>query len=184
MKRTTLATVCVVFAISLSTSSFPSLASAQENPILKPGTRMRAWMILPDSNVWVGRLVLLDNRYLDLRLDSVIRLRLDRIERLEKSRGKSAWLTLGLPLAGAALGAIVAPILMEESLACRTGAVDQRECGSEAPKPLIGAAVGAIVFMLVGNLVAEERWVELDISEYEGSVGLKLGARVRFRVGK
>ena len=89
-----------------------------------------------------------------------------------------------MPMLGAALGAFIAPALMQESLACKTGALDQRECGSDTPKPLIGAAVGAIVFLLVGNLLAEERWMELDLGEYEGAVGVALGVRLRFRASR
>jgi hypothetical protein len=125
---------------------------------------------------------MIDHRYLDLRIDTVVRFRLRDIDRLEISRGKSEWLTVGMPVAGAALGALVAPALMQESIACSAGGGSNLYCGSEAPKPLIGAAVGAVVFMLVGNLIAEERWLELDIGEYEGSVGVMLGGR--FRVGK
>jgi hypothetical protein len=138
-------------------------------------------MILPDSNVWVGGLVLIDQRYVDLRVDSVIRLRLAEIERLQMSRGKSEWLTVGLPMLGASLGAAVAPVLMEESLACQTGGASSQECGSEVPKPLIGAATGAIVFMIVGDLLATERWIELDIAGFEGTIGVVLGLRAWFR---
>jgi hypothetical protein len=87
-----------------------------------------------------------------------------------------------MPVLGASLGAILAPALMPESLECQAGGGSSQECGSESPKPLIGAAVGGIVFMLIGNLVGEERWVELDISEYEGALALSLGARMWFRV--
>ena len=174
----------VVAAALLTQLPVATPAPAQENPILEPGTRMRAWMRHPPSRVWVGDLVLIDYRYLDLRIDTVIRVRLGDIDRLEISRGRSEWLTVGMPMLGASLGAIIAPALMQESIACDAGGGSSLECGSEAPKPLIGAAVGAVVFMLVGNLLAEERWMELDIGEYEGRVGVVLGTRVRFRVGK
>jgi hypothetical protein len=84
-------------------------------------------------------------------------------------------------MAGAALGALIAPALMQESITCQAGGGSSTECGSEAPKPLIGAAVGAVVFMLLGNLIAEERWMELDIREYEGTVGASLGLRLNLR---
>jgi hypothetical protein len=179
-----LRSTCVVLAILLTSIGTAKSVVAQENPILEPDTRLRAWMRHPPSRVWVGDLVLLDHRYLELRIDTVIQLRLDRIDKLELSRGKSEWITVGIPMLGAALGAIIAPALMQESITCQAGGGSVTECGSEAPKPLIGAAVGGLAFMLVGNLLAEERWMELDIREYEGTVGVALGARVRFRVGR
>jgi len=172
--------LCVVSTVFLTSLFGAAPAPAQDNPILEPGTRLRAWMRHPPSRVWVGDLVLLDHRYLELRIDTVIQLRLDRIDKLELSRGRSEWLTVGMPMLGAALGALIAPALMQESITCQAGGGSSSECGSEAPKPLIGAAVGALAFMLVGNLIAKERWMELDIGEYEGRVGVALGMRVRF----
>jgi hypothetical protein len=136
-------------------------------------------MAHPDTSIWTGRLVTLGERYLVLRVDSAnptVRLDLRTIERLEVSRGRDPLLTVGLPIAGAAVGAAVGPLLNEESLACREDLVDDPACRSETPAPLVGAAVGAILGAVLGNLVATERWHEIPLTSLMGvTVSLRLG---------
>jgi hypothetical protein len=146
-------------------------ATAQTHVGLRPETRMRAWMTLPDTSVWVGGLVTLDRSSLVLRVDSAnptVRLDLGSIERLEVSRGKDPLLTIGLPVAGAIGGALLAPLLNGEPLACREDLVDDPACRSETPVPLIGAAAGTIVGLIVGNVAARERWLEIPSASWKG----------------
>ena len=144
---------------------------------------MRAWVAHPDSRVWIGGLVILDHQHLVLRVDSAnpkIRLPLQQIERLEVSRGYNPLLTVGGPITGAVVGALLAPVLTEEAPKCAADAVDDPDCTSETPEPLIGAAVGAILVGLLANLVAEERWTELPLGEF---TSVTVSARtLRFRI--
>jgi hypothetical protein len=160
-----------------------STLTAQTHPPLKPNARMRAWMLLPDTAVWVGKLVVLADRHLVLAVDSAhprLRLPLREIERLEISRGHDPLLTIGGPIAGAVLGAVLVPALTEESVKCAADAANDPECQSETPEPLIGAAAGAIVFNILARLVARERWAEvplgagLAVTVSPRSIGLKL----------
>ncbi len=163
--------------VSLALTVHP--AQAQTDVALRPNTRMRAWMAHPDTSVWTGGLVTLEERYLVLRVDSAnptARLDLRTIERLERSRGRDPLLTIGLPLVGAAVGAVVGPLLSDEPLACREDLVDDPACRSETPGPLIGAAVGAIAGAVLGGLVATERWQEIPIASLMGvTVSLRFG---------
>jgi len=160
-------------------------ATAQTGVGLRPDTRMRAWMTLPDTSVWVGSLVTLDRNSLVLRVDSAtptVRLDLGSIERLEVSRGKDPLLTIGLPVAGAIGGALLAPLLNSEPLACRENLVDDPACRSEVPVPVIGAAAGTMFGLLVGSLVARERWLEIPSASWKGvtvSIRIRRGFNIQ-----
>jgi len=146
-------------------------ATAQTGVGLRPDTRMRAWMVLPDTSVWVGGLVTLGQGSLVLRVDSAnptVRLDLRSIERLEVSRGKDPLLTIGLPVAGAIGGALLAPLLDGEPLVCRENLVDDPACRGEVPVPLIGAAAGTSVGIIVGSVAARERWLEIPSASWKG----------------
>lgn len=146
-------------------------ATGQTDVTLRPDARMRAWMAHPDTSVWIGGLVTLDERYLVLTVDSAnptVRLDLRTVERLEVSRGRDPLLTIGLPVMGALSGALLAPLLDDEPLACQENLVDDPACQSETPVPIIGAAAGTILGVIVGNLVARERWLEIPSASWSG----------------
>ena len=123
-------------------------------------------MLPPDTNVWVGRLILYDSDVIHLRTVPAgeISLQLDSIERLEVSRGPNPLLIFGAPTLGAGLGVIIGPALMRGSIECEAHAILDEQCGSLTPKTVIGAAVGAVVLGFTGSLIARERWAEVHFS--------------------
>jgi hypothetical protein len=172
-----------VAAIALSAVPQNSI-SAQRVPPLRPGIRMRAWMAPPDSMVWTGYLVTIDDRLLVLRaVDSApeMRLWLRQIERLDVSRGHDPLLTTGGPIAGAVLGTLLAPALIRDPARC-DAAPDDPACAYETPKRAIGAAAGAVLFGIATNLLAKERWVEFPLEGWVGTTpsgwALRIGVRL------
>jgi len=146
---------------------------------------MRAWMAPPDTNVWVGRLIVYDSDVIRLRTVPAgeISLQLDSIERLEVSRGPNPLLVFGAPSIGAGLGVIVGPALMRGSIECEAHAILDDQCRSLTPKTVIGAAVGAVVLGFTGSLIARERWAEVHLSvptaEGSGPPGFTMGIGLR-----
>ncbi len=142
-------------------------AISQESPILQARARVRIWGEgLADEGL-VGRLFTVDGDTLRLFADSA-RLRafpVGSLRRFEVSRGRDPWVTVGIPVFGAAAGGLVYPLLTTESFRCREGIGDERECGKETPDGVVGAGAGLILSAVLVNILAQERWVGVPLDQ-------------------
>ena len=107
------------------------------------------------------------------------RVPVNELRRFEKSLGKDLRVVWGMPAIGAALGAVLVPVLVNRPPRCQADPAAS-SCSGELPYGVIGAFGGVVVGGLLGGWVAKERWVEIRLSRFAlGPIG---GRGVYFRV--
>jgi hypothetical protein len=122
---------------------------------------VRLTLAVPEQVVLHSRLVLVHPGAVTVRggdLDSALTFPASVISRLEASRGKNPALILGGAAAGATLGAVLGPVFITESDVCKLGVGPPEDCRKETSEEVIGAIVGGVLFGLIGNALARERW--------------------------
>jgi len=168
-----LASTVLIFA-GFILASLP--AHAQQK--LEPGAHVRLWSLdLPDREM-NGRLVRLSRDTITLNqleyrtLDAILSVPLKQVARIDVSTGRNRLVIGASVAAGALVGAVLAPALTNESVACELGYADSRECSGETTDVVIGLAAGAIAGMMFSELIAQERWahVRMDLLLQDGSV--------------
>lgn len=104
------------------------------------------------------------------------------IFRIERSRGKTRLVTTGLPVVLGISGAMLAPDILPEDRTCRFRP-DEPDCQQQTPDWAIGAAIGAVGGLLLGRVLAPERWEDVAPRWIFGTArgsGLEVGYRISF----
>ena len=151
------------FAVTFAT--VPS-AGGQTAVTVRAGARVQITRANTSPPVLRTSLVLLEQDSVMVRggdVDTAIALDPRSIVRFELSRGKHPAATIGAPLVGAALGALVAPLLITETERCSWGLGTARQCEKLTSDEVVGVIVGALAFSLAARAIARERWREIPL---------------------
>lgn len=179
-KKVLTRTVLLVVGFTITT------VTAQAQPRLEPGVRVRLWSLDLSEREIHGRLVHLTRDSITLNqieysdMDPILSLSLVRVGRIDLSIGRNKLVIGASTAAGAALGALAYTTLIEEPVGCELAYVDDPECSPETPYVVIGLAAGAACGFLFSDLIAKERWlrVRMDLLLLDGSVRFHGGISV------
>ncbi len=147
---------------------------------------MRLTLALPEQVVVRTRLVLVHPSSVTVQggdLDSVVTVPAGVISRIEASRGKNPAILFGATAFGATLGALLGPVFITESDACKLGVAPPEECRKETSEEVIGAIVGGVLFGLIGAALARERWRGVPLDDLFFDVTRAATWRVGWSVG-
>lgn len=162
----------------------PGVLAGQDASVPAPTLRAgdKVWISSPD---WLfpslqGWLVLWEPAYVTIRGDSTYRIPVSEIRRFEKSIGRDPRVMIGVPIAAAALGAVLVPAVTTRPTKC-VADVGDPDCSGELPYGLIGALGGMVIGVFFAGTFGSERWVEIPLDRVTfGSVPGGVGVNVRF----
>ncbi len=166
--------------VALALAVTPPTVAGQETPApsFAPGARIRVWSPELADGVLVGKLwAFYADSFTVLAEGRLQGLSYGPLQRFDVSRGRHPATLLGPAAVGAGIGALLGPKLITEDQRCDVQVVDDPECGSETPEALIGAAVGAAAFAVVGRVVTRERWAEIPLSRLRLEIETRVARR-------
>jgi hypothetical protein len=161
--------------------------AGQRQPRLRLGSRLYVVSRELTEGATIGRLRFLDSDTITIFVNPIglVDVSVASIGQLRVSTGRNPKLLYGVPVIGAAIGALLGPVLITEPEQCDLGYADVVDCTKEVPDVVVGAGGGAILMGLLTPLLARERWVHvpLDVllsSAVSGSFTLPVAVPLSF----
>ncbi len=154
----------------------PFAATIAQEPPLKPGARVR--VTAPELGLAeaVGRLLFVRLDTLRVVADSLMRIPLAGVMRIEVNRGRSNLLVVLGAIAGAAGGTAVG-IALVDTTHCEL--LDPCE-GDILGPPVFGAAIGALAGAALGVALRTDRWEEVPLDRLRVSLAPQRDGRLGF----
>lgn len=139
--------------------------AAQRQPPLRSGSRIYVVSRELVEGATIGRLRFLGRDTITIFVNpmGLVDVSVASIGQLRVSTGRDPKLIYGAPAIGAALGALVGPVLITEPEQCKLGYADVVDCTKEVPDVVVGAGGGAILLGMLTQLIARERWVHVRL---------------------
>lgn len=178
--------------VLLFAALWPESVAGQEGFVFRSYQRIRVTASQLGHYDLTGRLMDIGSGRLRMRgvnLNYEVTIPISMLERFEVSRGKNKVLTIGAPLVGLALGALLGPVLLTESDRCRGAGDIAPECRKVTPDAVVGGVAGFGFFAISSQILVPERWREVLATELgwsdsgpgmPGNESIRLGLRLRF----
>lgn len=147
----------------------PTPSKGQERVSLHRGDRIEVVSQALPEGIAVGWLTYINKdsvSFIDSLGVDTVTLPLELIGQIRKNIGRDGTATNVITIMGGLVTAGLATVFTEDDPRCRFGTIDQSECGSEVPIPLVGLLLGGGVSRLLTRSVLEERWVRVPLDPW------------------